>query len=84
MLLALCEGNPSATGGFPSQRPVMQNFEVFFDLHLNKRLSKQLSFKMEIHENLVNAYSSWGIHDPFMLIYTAFVYPTKNTYNRNN
>ena len=40
MSLALCEGNPPVTGGFPSQRPVMQKFYVFFDLHLNKRLSK--------------------------------------------
>ena len=40
-LLALCEGNPPVTGGFPSQRPVMQSFDVFFDLRLNKRLSKQ-------------------------------------------
>ena len=40
-LLALYEGNPSVTGGFPSQRPVTRSFVVFFDLHLNKRLSKQ-------------------------------------------
>ena len=26
---------------FPSQRPVTQSFDVFFDLRLNKRLSKQ-------------------------------------------
>ena len=39
--LALCEGNPPVTGGFPSQRPVMCSFDVFFDLHLNKHLSKQ-------------------------------------------
>ena len=37
----LCKGNPSATGGFPSQRPVTQSFDIFFDLCLNKRLSKQ-------------------------------------------
>ena len=42
MLLALCEGNLLVTGGFPSHRPVMWSFNVFFDLHLNKRLSKQL------------------------------------------
>ena len=24
-----------------SQRPVTRNFDIFFDLHLNKRLSKQ-------------------------------------------
>ena len=28
-LLALCEGNPPITGGFPSQRPVTRNFDVF-------------------------------------------------------
>ena len=39
-LLALCKGNPSVTGGFLSQRPVTWSFDVFFDLRLNKRLSK--------------------------------------------
>ena len=42
VLLALCEGNPLVTGGFPSQRPVTRSFDIFFDLHLNKWLSKQL------------------------------------------
>ena len=37
----LCEGNPVVTGGFSSQRPVTRSFDVFFDLRLNKRLSKQ-------------------------------------------
>ena len=41
VLLALCEGNPPVTSGFPSQRPVMQSCDVFFDLCLNKQLSKQ-------------------------------------------
>ena len=41
-LLALCVGNSPVTSEFPSQRPVMRSFDVFFDLHLNKRLSKQL------------------------------------------
>ena len=40
-LLALCEGNPPATGRFPPQRPVKWSFNVFFDLRLNKPLSKQ-------------------------------------------
>ena len=35
VLLALCEGNPSVTGDFPSQRPVMLSCDVFFDPHLN-------------------------------------------------
>ena len=40
-LLALCAGNSPVTGEFPSQRPVTRSFDVFFDLSLNKRLSKQ-------------------------------------------
>ena len=40
-LLALCAGNSPVTGEFPSQRPVTQSFDVFFDLHLNKRSNKQ-------------------------------------------
>ena len=40
-LLALFAGNSPVTAEFPSQRPVTRSFDVFFDLHLNKRLSKQ-------------------------------------------
>ena len=40
-LLALCEGNPPVTGVFPSQRLVTRGFDIFFDLCLNKRLSKR-------------------------------------------
>ena len=40
-LLALCAGNSPVTGEFPSQRPVTRSFDVFYDLHLNKCLSKQ-------------------------------------------
>ena len=36
----LCEGNPPVTGEFTSQRAVMRTFDVFFDLRLKKRLSK--------------------------------------------
>ena len=41
MLLAVWKGNSPVTSEFPSIRPVMQSFDVFFDLCLNKRLSKQ-------------------------------------------
>ena len=34
-------GNSPVTGEFPWQRPVTRSFDVFFDLRLNKRLSKQ-------------------------------------------
>ena len=40
-LRAICAGNSPVTGEFPSQRPVMQSFDFFFYLRLNKRLSKQ-------------------------------------------
>ena len=40
-LLAFCAGNSPVTGEFPTQRPVTRGFDVFFDLRLNKRLSKQ-------------------------------------------
>ena len=40
-LPAICAGNSPVTGAFPTQRPVTRSFNVFFDLHLNKRLSKQ-------------------------------------------
>ena len=40
-LPALCMGNSPVTGEFPAQRPVTRSFDVFFDLRLNKRLSKQ-------------------------------------------
>ena len=34
-------GNSPVTGEFPSHRPVTRSFDVFFDLRLSKRLSKQ-------------------------------------------
>ena len=40
-LLAFCAGNSPVTGEFPTQSPVARSFDVFFDLLLNKRLSKQ-------------------------------------------
>ena len=36
----LC-GEFTGPGEFPTQRPVTRSFDVFFDLRLNKRLSKQ-------------------------------------------
>ena len=41
MLLAFCAGNSPVTGEFPAERPVARSFYIFFDLLLNKRLSKQ-------------------------------------------
>ena len=39
--LAFCARNSPITGEFTAQRPVTRSFDVFFDLCLNKRLSKQ-------------------------------------------
>ena len=38
----ICVGNSPVTGESPAQRPITRSFDVFFDLRLNKRLSKQL------------------------------------------
>ena len=40
-LLALCVRNPPVTGESPSQRAVTRYYDVFLDLRLKKRLSKQ-------------------------------------------
>ena len=40
-LLAICAGNSPVIGEFPAQRSVTRSFDAFFDLRLNKRLSKQ-------------------------------------------
>ena len=40
-LLALDARNSPVTGEFPAQRPVTRSFNIFFDVRLNKRLSKQ-------------------------------------------
>ena len=36
-LLAICAGNSPVPGEFPTQRPVTQSFDVFFDLLPNKQ-----------------------------------------------
>ena len=40
-LLAICAGNSSVTDEFTAQRPVTRSVDVYFDLRLNKMLSKQ-------------------------------------------
>ena len=40
-LLAISAGNSPVPGEFPTQRPVMRSFDVYFDLRPNKRLNKQ-------------------------------------------
>ena len=40
-VMAFCAGNSPVPGEFRAQGPVTRSFDVFFDLRLNKRLSKQ-------------------------------------------
>ena len=40
-LLAICAGKYPVPGELLAQRPATRSFDVFFDLRLNKRLSKQ-------------------------------------------
>ena len=66
-LLAICAGNSPVTGEFPAQRPATQSFDVFFDLRLNKRLSKQswgwwfetLSQPLWRHRNALKISQQW-------------------------
>ena len=48
-LLAICAGNSPFTDELPTQRPVTRSFDVFFDLGLNERLSKQSWFETPSH-----------------------------------
>ena len=41
VLRVICAGISPVTGEFSAQRPVTRSFGVFFNLRLNKRLSKQ-------------------------------------------
>ena len=83
-LLALCAGNSLVTSEFPSQRPVMRNFDVFFDLRLDRRLSKQLRcwwFERHhrVHYNVTVMYwkhfgENWHvITEPHWFFYSSFI-----------
>ena len=37
--LAIFAGNSPVTDDFPAQRPVTWSIDIFFDIHMNKRLS---------------------------------------------
>ena len=58
-----CVGNSPATGEFPPQRPVTWSFDVFFDLRLNKRLSKQSRRRwFETHSRSLFTIMCWTLH----------------------
>ena len=56
-------GEPTGTGGFPSQRPVTRSFDVFVDLRLDKRLSNHSRRRIVLRHYDVTVM----IHTSFML-----------------
>ena len=68
-LLALCVGNSPVIGEFPSQRSVTRSFDVFFDLCMHKRRSKQSwvwwfetpSHSSWRHRNVVRNFSTYHL-----------------------
>ena len=68
-LLTICAGNSPVAGEFPAQRPVTRSVDVFFDLRVNKRLSKQswgwwyetLSRPIWRQCNVVILYRAWSM-----------------------
>ena len=81
VLLAICAKNSPVTGEFPAQRPVTRSFGVFFDLRLNKRLSKQswgwwfetLSRPLWRHCNGKLRYKANLLPEPFNFINSFYV-----------
>ena len=70
-LLALCEGNPPVTGGFPSQRPMTRSFDVFVDRRLtngwannrdagNLRRQSRSLWRHRNDASVINAWASIG------------------------
>ena len=77
-LLAICAGNSPVTGEFPTQRPVTRSFDIFFDLRLNRRLSKQswgwwfaLSRPLWRHGNGQSFFNGLSICLPGVLNFTS-------------
>ena len=61
-LLAICAGNSPVSGEFPAQRPVTRSFDVFFDLRLNKRLSKKI-VRLEIWDAIAPIMTTPQCHE---------------------
>ena len=94
-LLALCMGNLQVIGEFPWRRPLNRSFDVFFDLRLNKGLSKQSWYRwfempsqsLWRHCNAVYAFSISYIAYALWCLYTWFYMDLANahvTYNQGD
>ena len=78
-LLVLCAGNSPVTGEFPTQSPVTRSFDVFLDLRLNKRLSKQSwGWWYETPSRSLwrhcNAAKKWGCNRNSKIVFRKFVW----------
>ena len=97
-LLAIGAGNSPVPGEFPAQRPVTRSFDVFFDLHPNKRLSKQwwswwfetLSCPLWRHRNVSTRFARvvsypypFGLHHWHWMNFTVLWHNPKNMGNRS-
>ena len=79
-------GNSPVPGEFPTQRPVTRSFDVFLDVGLNKRLSKQSKrwwFEAQSSSLWRHRYaiSSRHLHPPspflylYLYLYNLYLYP---------
>ena len=73
--LAICAGNSPVTGEFPAHRPVTLSFEFFFDLRLNKPLSKKCEAgdlrRNRTHNDAIVMYCA-AVSRESVWIYTSF------------
>ena len=74
-LLAICAGNSPVTVEFPTQRPVTQSYNIFFDLHLiinswvNNRAAADLRRHRPHYETTVMIYNAENV--PSMIKYVS-------------
>ena len=77
-LLAICAGNSPVSGEFPAQTPVTRSFDIFVDLRLNKRLSKQLlgwwfetlPRPLWCHSTVISMSSIWRVRTYVCMFYS--------------
>ena len=80
-LLALCEGNPPVTGGFPSQRASNVKLHVLFPVSLTKLLNKQSSclwifFVVRLSKLLNKLCGYWWFEMPYRLCVVTVILVT--------
>ena len=72
-LLAICAGISPVPGEFPAQRAVTRSFDVFFDLHPNKRLSKpRRGGDLRRYRAPFDVTVMWHRTNPFMFLQFAW------------